>query len=253
LVFHMISNQRFRSTALVVTLGIGLVAPVLCSVVVIESRRQRRAAKERVNQTVEVLSAATTLDTDLAIVIGEGRGFVISKGALNITPFDAAATKVANDNLNMRVLTSDNPVRQVTLDRIEPLSVARLALLREFNERLQAGGADNVSRIVGISRDNTSLMEQIFVSADELKAEERHLLGARQSTAWDAARLLVNPLIGCGVLIAAIGFFITLLLMGVACVSGGLDATNAALERLARHLVREQITKRGQPCFLMLS
>ena len=235
--FRAIGRRRLRSTALAIALCVGLLATVVCCFSISQLLNQLRVADEQVSHTVGVLNAAATLDTDLAIVISEGHVVIVGKGSTSTGPFDAAAVKVASDIHDLRVVTSDNPVQQATLDRIEPLIVARIALLREFNGRLRAGNDDGGSRIIGMAQANTALMEQIFVAAEELKAEERHLLGERQGAARDAGALLVNFLIGYGVLTAASGFFMTSLLMGHTR-ERALRAANVQLERLSRHLVQ---------------
>ncbi len=231
------SHPTVRNIALVVALGVGMAAAGICFFSIEELLRQQQAAVGWVTHSVEVLNAATTLDTDLAIVISEGHVFMFGKGTNSIEPFNAASTKVTDAIAKLRVLTADNPVQQATLDRIEPLIVARIALVREFAERLQAAGIDNASRIIGMAQANNALMEQIFEAAEDLKAEERHLLGAREATAGDEARLLVNFLIGCIILTGASGCFVTLLLLA-RIRERALGATNTELQQLSGHLVQ---------------
>jgi signal transduction histidine kinase/CheY-like chemotaxis protein/HPt (histidine-containing phosphotransfer) domain-containing protein len=238
---RMNRSPRFRSWALFVALFIGLAATGICFISINQLLRQERAAGDLVNHTVDVLNAATSLDTDLAIVISQGHLFIVEKGAGGIERFDAAATKVAGDIRGLRGLTIDNPVQQATLDRIEPLIIARVALLRELNARLRAGRVDDSADVVGISRANAALMEQIFVAAEELKVEERYLLGERQAAAHEAATLLVNYLVGYAVLTAVSAFFMTSLLVGRTR-ERKLSATNIELKRLSRHLARARTT-----------
>jgi PAS domain S-box-containing protein len=190
-----------------VVLGVALIASAALLLLLYDLPRQQRTASGRVDHTLEVLNVATSLDADLAVTISEARGFIIDQRADSRGRFEAATVRVSGEVSSLRHLTSDNPVQQSTLGRIEPMIVARVGLLRDLIEALNGGEAFSSLRIISARLAGQALTEQIAAAADTLKAEERRLLVERRATARRIVRLWLGVSLACGIMAAAGGFF----------------------------------------------
>ncbi|MEA2728842.1 MAG: hypothetical protein QOF70_3317 [Acetobacteraceae bacterium] len=202
---HQGDSPKLGRTALIVVLGIAFIASTAFLFLLYDLPRQQRTASGWVDHTLEVLKVATSLDADFAMTIGEARGFIIDKRADSSGRFEAATLRVSGDIASLRFLTSDNPMQQSTLARIEPMIVARFGLLRDHIEAVSAGEAVGSPHIASLRVAGQRLTEQIAAVADELKAEELHLLAVRRATPRRLARLWGGVSLACGIMAAASG------------------------------------------------
>jgi signal transduction histidine kinase len=207
-------SMKLGCTALIVVIGIGLVASTAFILLLVELPRQQQVAAKWVDHTLEVLNVATGLDAHLAVVTSEARGFMIDKRVESNARFSAAAVQVSDDIVNLRGLTADNPVQQATLGRIEPMIVARIGVLRDIIERLDAGDEVSGSRVVAMRLASQALTEQISALATNLKAEEWHLLAERRAAARHGMGLWLGISLGSGILAAASWFLTVALVIG---------------------------------------
>ena len=231
---------RFGEKSLTAAIAFGLLAATLLAFGIGELSRQQRGALAWVAHTLEALGAVATLEADLSEVSSEGRGFIIDKSTDSEERFNVAALKVDRDLANLRAITADNPTQQVAITRIVPLVATQIEVLREIIHQVETSGANDALRTSQMQRGR-ALMGQILARTDDIKTEEKRLLALRSKTAHRAVRQMMVGLVVCGVLVAASGLFVVVLVVARGRERrhlNELQQTNAALERLARHLMR---------------
>jgi PAS domain S-box-containing protein len=184
----------------------GLLAAALLVLGILALARQQHQASALVTHTLEVLVRATTLGADLATVTSEGRGFLVDRTADSRSRFEAAILRVDTDVAGLRALTADNYVQQDALDRLAPLIAARIRVLREIMQQLDAGDVQGALRSVQMQRGRM-LGDQVRAAIEDIKIEEQHLLVERSQAAKHASRSLLIGVIVCGILVATTGLF----------------------------------------------
>jgi signal transduction histidine kinase len=207
--------HRGRKT-IIVAIGIGLLASAAFLAMLVELPRQQQTAVRWVDHTLEVLALVATLDADLAEAVSGARGFMIDRTADSNLRFTTAVLRVSDDNAGLRDLTSDNPVQQSTLARVEPIIAVRISTLREIIDRLNSGDDVGGARIVAERQEGQVQAQQIAILTHDLHAEEQRLLVERRATARFTARLWLWTSLICGLIAIASGFFAAFLLLGQA-------------------------------------
>ena len=195
-------SSRFWRGLVVVTSLIGASASILLISTLLELPGQQRAASDSVANALEVLGATSTLDARLQETVSEARGYVTSLLTDERTRVNAGVIKVDAALGALRRLTSHNPRQQDALARLQPLIVARVAVLNQVMDLAQAKDEPGLQGIVQ-SRVGAKLMDQCSTIIGGIRAEETRLLLQRQDASDRATRRLVTNLILCTILAVA--------------------------------------------------
>ncbi|MGI0062937.1 MAG: CHASE3 domain-containing protein, partial [Nitrosotalea sp.] len=106
------------------------------------------------------------------------RGYLITGQESFLEPYNSAVSQIDNQTKELRQLTSDNPVQQSNMDKLEPLVKKRLALL-DVNINLRRN--NNTSSLVQNfdTGQGKQTMDEIRQTVDNMKNEEQQLLTKR--------------------------------------------------------------------------
>ncbi len=160
--------------------GFGTALALLICVGVLSYWSVVQNAKERqwVNHTQLVLEKLDALSANLTDAETSQRGYVLTGEESYLGPYNGAASKVHENSKDLRQMTGDHPVQQRTLDRLQPVIAARLAILERWIEiRRQGGlhaGADFIPESSGKREMDESRME-----IAGMRQEEDYLLVQR--------------------------------------------------------------------------
>jgi methyl-accepting chemotaxis protein len=139
------------------------------------------------------------------------RGFIIAGNEAFLEPYQAAIAGIARRRGELRNLTIDNTVQR-TLDSVQPLIDARLALLNDAIRERRTGGVEASARLI-MSGEGKRTMDQLRRTFAEMDDAERELLTRRSAEAEASAQttklfLLLGSLLGTA-LVALIGLFLS--------------------------------------------
>jgi PAS domain S-box-containing protein len=158
-----------------------------------------------------VLTAASDVDTALAVTIIRGRGLIIAPEPDSRARTEAAAAQLGDAIATLRALVGDSAAQQTAIDRLQTLIDARLAVLRTDMDLAADGQNASLRRHVQ-SHEGRDLTAQITEQMGKIRAEAAQQLVARQHEADAATRRTVAALVACGA-VAAISLFATLTLL----------------------------------------
>jgi CHASE3 domain sensor protein len=145
------------------------------------------------HQVLEQIARVTAAMTDAET--GQ-RGFVVTGDESYLQPYNDAFARVRKDESDLRELTSDNPIQQRNLDRLEPLITAKFAELQVPIELRRRNGFDAARQ--AISKGTGKLaMDQIRTLLGSMTEEENRLLVLRTneseaSTRWTKRVILAG-------------------------------------------------------------
>lgn len=135
-----------------------------------------------VTHTHLVLEALDALSANLTDAETGQRGFIITGEEPYLEPYNEALGHVQEDVKSLREMTSDNPVQQRNLDRLEPIVAAKLA---ELQFRLEIRKRDGLNAAAEAVREGSGKlhMDEIRTVVAEMKQEEHRLLEERTKEA----------------------------------------------------------------------
>ena len=121
------------------------------------------------------------------------RGFLITGDDQYLEPATAARRELPGEMDEFKRLTSDNPGQLPRVQRMRAVLEQRLATLqRSTNLRRESGNLDAIRPMV-LTGTGKAQMDQLRGIADEMEAEERHLLMIRtEATAANTRRALFS-------------------------------------------------------------
>jgi CHASE3 domain sensor protein len=133
-----------------ISAGFGTALAILVLVGVLSYRSMVQSDEDRrwVTHTHQVLEQVDTVVTDLLGAETGERGFILTGETSFLDPYNDAFAHVNGDMTELRRLTSDNPVQQRTLDRVEPLISERLSMLHDRVELRKQEGLVSGAEIV---------------------------------------------------------------------------------------------------------
>src|SRR5579863_5939292 len=131
--------------------------------------------------THEVQAALGSVDSAVVTVGRACSGFVITGGADFLSSFEVALPKVSQALQNLRKLTRDNPEQQKLCTRLEELTARRVDLFRESVELKMTAPQDQQGQ-ADVSRRVLPLGSEITLTMQQMRDEERTLLGARTTS-----------------------------------------------------------------------
>jgi methyl-accepting chemotaxis protein len=194
-------------------LGFGgiVVAFAIVAITGLRTTQSLAANTELVTHTHEVREQLTRLLGALIDAETSERGFVITGADRFLEPYRAALASLDATFTGLRRLTADNPSQQRRLDELRPLLDQRRGELDAVIEARRTAGMDaGVARV--LSSRGPELTAAIRRLLDEMQAEERTLLDARQRSASAAADIATTVIQWGGAVAVAIAIAIGWLL-----------------------------------------
>ena len=169
-------SNRFLITA-------GLILPlVLVGIPAVLAYRAEGEVKDSfrwVTHTLEVERAVQSLVNSLVDAETGQRGFLLTRRAVYLEPYDSGRSRIAQQFTEVRNLTADNPEQQRRLDEVEPLIKERLAVLEETVALERRGEHDAALALVNSDRGKNT-MDRIRGLLREMGDDEQRLLWLRQ-------------------------------------------------------------------------
>jgi methyl-accepting chemotaxis protein len=147
-----------------------------------------------VSHTYAVLEQLTMIQSGLKDAETGQRGYLITGEERYLEPYNNSRKKVDGAIASLRKLTSDNPVQQARLDKIEPLIEAKYTELKETIELRRDKGFEESRRVV-ITDRGKKVMDDIREVLGEMDGAERGLLEVRDKDAKETASF-TNLVIG---------------------------------------------------------
>lgn len=147
---------------------------------------QNANERQWVNHTHVVMEKLDALSGNLIDAETGERGYLLTGDESYLAPYNGAASRVHENTKDLRELTSDNPVQQRALDRLEPLIESRVALLQHAIEiRKQGGlaaGADFVAEGSGKREMDEARTEIAAMRQEESGLLEQRSLGVERTS-----------------------------------------------------------------------
>ena len=198
---------------LVAAILTGLCALVLLVLGTEEMRHQRQDVSRRVEHTLEVLERTEMVAADMATVVSEGRGYLLSHVAEALRNYHLAEQRLADGVVQLRIITADNQAQQDAVDRLGAAVTERIEFLNKAIDRVQAGDESGVAALsrTGHGRELTN---RVLALLTAIKAEERRLLVVRDAAALRADRVTFAGMLVCGLLVGLSSLSVVALLVG---------------------------------------
>lgn len=160
--------------------GFGVALALLICVGILSYWSVVQNANERqwVGHTHLVLEKLDALSANLIDAETGERGYLLTGKESYLAPYNGAASKLRENSKDLRQMTADNPVQQRTLDGLETVMAARLAILQhEIDIRRQAGLAAAAHFVAESSGKQETGQARMEIAA--MRQEEDHLLVQR--------------------------------------------------------------------------
>jgi PAS domain S-box-containing protein len=119
------------------------------------------------------------------------RGFVLTGEERYLEPYNAAAGQVQHDIDALVGLTRDNPAQQESLQQVQKLADAKLAVLRETIQLRRKSGLAAALPVILTDRGE-KIMEELRGVLAEMKGRELQLLEARNAAANASANRTIS-------------------------------------------------------------
>lgn len=210
-----VSTQRARPpTTLAVLLGVLLAVAALVGVgaLLFAAIAAREEAGAWVRHSLEVEKETEEVAHLLAEAETGQRGFLLTDRDEYLAPYHDARDALPGHLAELRLLTKDNPRQQARLDRLAPLTAAKLDEL-EATVTLHARGEADAALARVRTEEGKRTMDAIRLLLQEVRVEEELLLEQRRRAMADAhARLLGRLAGGLLCIAAAIGGVVFLML-----------------------------------------
>lgn len=172
-------------------LAFGAAAALLALMAVLSYRRTSREQgdQEWVEHTHRVIEKLDGVLADLVDQETGERGYLLTGDRSFLQPYERGGSRLENDIVELRRLTSDNAAQQRRLDQLAPAVRARISLL----EPRPPGSASQQFREVA----GKQLMDRIRALLESMRQEEQRLLARRLQSAAAASRMM-EFIIGIG-------------------------------------------------------
>ncbi|WP_213737422.1 CHASE3 domain-containing protein [Bradyrhizobium sp. dw_411] len=202
--------MRRRAIGQVLLLAAGLVVLTVISAGSVYLVNQSREDARWVLHTVEVENQISLTQLQLRRAESAQSSYISTLLPDFLTDFENAASQLTPDLMQLRRLTSDNPVQGRVIDEIIQLSTQRIEEFRKTIALAREEHADDAARIVreGTGREAMSHIDDL---ANQMRAEEDRLFALRTASA-DRSQSLAASMTGVGsglvVLLAGISIFL---------------------------------------------
>jgi signal transduction histidine kinase len=148
-------------------------------------------------------TAAEILETALNAETSQ-RGYLLTGEDRYLAPYEAARTSLPGLVANFVKLSENHPARVAAAARVQGLTQAKLAELRQTIDLVKAGNRERALEVVRTDRGKNRMDELRSVLDTLISAEETEVADGLTSLKSDARRLILVNLIG-GILIVAFG------------------------------------------------
>jgi signal transduction histidine kinase len=202
--------MRRRAIGQVLLLAAGLVVLTVISAGSVYLVNQSREDARWVLHTVEVENQISVTQLQLRRAESAQRSYISTLLPAFLTDFENAASQLTPDLMQLRQLTTDNPVQGRVLEEMIPLSNQRIEEFRKTIGLAREEHVDDAARIVreGAGREAMSHIDEL---ANQMRAEEDRLFAQRTASA-DRSQSLAASMTGVGsglvVLLAGISIFL---------------------------------------------
>jgi PAS domain S-box-containing protein len=196
-----------------VTLGFGAAVFILCVIGIVsyKSIQQFITTSGWDDHSRTVLATIAEVSSEATNVESSSRGFVITGDDSYVARYQAAADRVVAKLHELRELTIDNRRQQERIDRLEPLILNKIAVMRNTIDAKRSGGLEAAQHLVKAG-DGARAMDELRGVLVEMKLSEDRLLKDR-ATAEEAGANRTITVISAGstlafVLVALAGWMI---------------------------------------------
>jgi PAS domain S-box-containing protein len=110
------------------------------------------------------------------------RGYVLTGEARYLEPYNTAAVQIHGEIESLQRLTADNPEQQASLAKVQSLSDAELAELRQTIELRKTSGLDAALQVIRTDRGK-QLMDELRGAVAQMQTRERTRLDTRSNAA----------------------------------------------------------------------
>ena len=202
--------MRRRAIGQVLLLAAGLVVLTVISAGSVYLVNQSREDARWVLHTVEVENQISLAQLQLRRAESAQRSYISTLLPAFLTDFENAVSQLTPDLMQLRQLTSDNPVQGRVLEEMIPLSNQRIEEFRKTIALAREEHVNDAARIVreGVGREAMSHIDEL---ANQMRAEEDRLFALRTASA-DRSQSLAASMTGVGsglvVLLAGISIFL---------------------------------------------
>lgn len=170
--------RRFLPTRTLAGFVAALTALMGIALLSLHSAQRLSTSHGEVTHTVDVLASSEQLLSLLKDAETGQRGFLLVRDPLYLEPYQEATRSIGPALQRLRQLTSDNPLQQERLDRIEALTRQKLAEL-EATLSLMRDGAPAAAMELVRTGQGKRFMDSLRQLLHEVQQEERQLLAGR--------------------------------------------------------------------------
>ena len=173
-------SKHFNARHLII-LGISIPALLLILVDWLQwqSVHEYRDARDWVSHTRAVMFDLESFLSCMNDAETGQRGYLLTHKESYLEPYERAITRSPNLLQSLRQMTSDNPVQQKNLDRLEPLVNAKFVELTQTVALEESGDHDGAIKIV-MNDFGKNTMDQIRAILGDMHTIERNLLQQRE-------------------------------------------------------------------------
>jgi len=179
----MAKHSYSENPSYLIIIGL-LVSGLLISVPAMLSLRASRQLADSfhwVNHTLEVEHQTQRLLSLLIDAETGYRGFLLSNRDNYLEPYRSALKRIPGQKAVLRDLTSDNPLQQENLLKLDPLISAKLRLMADAIALKQAGKSEEAQSLL-LTDHGKEVMDGIRARLELMDQEEARLLASRQES-----------------------------------------------------------------------
>jgi signal transduction histidine kinase len=174
--------------------GTGLAILLVVAVLAYRSMLRNDVDLQWVNHTYQVQGQVDAVVADLLSAEAGERGFILTGEVSFLDPYNDAVSRINGDVNTIRRVTSDNPVQQRALDRLEPSIAERVDQLRyRVGLRKQEGMVTDAN--IALLLPGKENMDMIRGQLAAMREEENRLLNIRTQEASSSSRQTRNVIV----------------------------------------------------------
>ena len=174
---------------IVAAFAIALLALALVGAATYMNARNLLARNVLVVHTYRVISRVDDVFSSLDEIESGARGFLLTGRSEYLQPYHTGLDTVSAEIDDLRKLTSDNPVQQRNIDRLQSLANRAIDRVHRQVVARQLQSAPNVA-LAGL--EDKEIMDQVRFATAAMKGHEMHLLEERNTQSAESARRTVT-------------------------------------------------------------
>lgn len=174
-------------------LGFGILILFILGAVFISYNNSNRLIKsnELVIHTQEVIILIDDIIKELDDAETGQRGFLLTGEERYLEPYNQAIEDTPKSINKLRELTSDNPIQQENIDKLELMISEKFVELKETIDLKMAGDSDSVLELV-LTDKGKNIMDRIRILIQDMTNEEERLLEERSMVPIESQRFTNN-------------------------------------------------------------